>query len=51
MRTRFATGKAKLIRLDVFKQGPREIRGQQEKQAVEGGRGHPRNYEQGAGTL
>ncbi len=51
VRTRFAIGRAKFFRLDVFKQGPGEVsgrRGQQGKQAVEGGIGHPRNYRQGA---
>jgi hypothetical protein len=50
--TRFVTGKAKFIRLDVFKEGPGKFsgrRGNQGKQAVEGGIGHPRNYRHGAG--
>jgi hypothetical protein len=41
MITHFETGRAKFIRLDVFKQGPGEVSGrkligQQGKQAVEG---------------
>jgi hypothetical protein len=49
--TRFATGRAKFTRLDVFKQGPGEVsgrRGQQGKQAVEEGIENPRNYRQRA---
>jgi hypothetical protein len=47
VRTRFATGRAKFIQLDVFNQGPGEVsgrRGQQgkQKEAVERGKVHPR---------
>jgi hypothetical protein len=45
VRARFATGRSKFIRLDVFKQGIEEVsgrRGQQGKLAVEGGIGHLR---------
>jgi hypothetical protein len=50
--TSFSTRMAKFIRLDVFKQGPREVSGrrrQQGKQAVEGGIRAPQKLQAGGG--
>jgi hypothetical protein len=48
VRTRFATGRAKFIQLDVFKQGA-ECSKENTKQAVEVGIGYPRKYRHGEG--